>query len=618
MFKLKCFTISRLLGLLLILFFSSLKAEEPIIRIGGLFPLTGSVAEFGESLQNAALLAVKQLNQAGYHVELLTQDSQSSPQASVQAASKFVFDDNVQGLIASYSSAATIEVAEKVAIPNQIPQIAYAAISPFITDLPADRGQDFLFRTNISGALESLVLAKIIYEEEYHGRLSVLYRDDVFGRSLNEYFNKYYQHFGGQVTAAVPHVEQYSYQEELKQAAKGGTSVLVSISYSQALTIYLLEAYQKRLFDNLFFLMTPPQAVAARIGVQALEGCCGTASGLIMTDSRLKFQFDYLAEYNQTPMQFSTNTYDAVVVMVLAAYAAKAAGKDITPVTIRDHLREVTMPPGESIELGVDAFKRALALLSAGKKINYRGASGRLNFDEHGDVSAAVEVWCYKENKLVTYAIDMLEPSKVIGNAGRFFSADIDSLTEQDSALGNLVADVMLSAAQENDEAVAAFSYVSELNAGIEKGEITYNDLIDVLPSGSRLVVVEITGKDLLSLLDYSLQQENKNSPSIYPYFAGMQINYCSKPCSQALQPEGVITQLTIADTPIEMDKKYRLATSSRMIKSGLLKIICERGDYCENTEQLLVDLLANEFKKRSSVTATEDGRLKQQTISQE
>jgi branched-chain amino acid transport system substrate-binding protein len=610
MFKLKHLLPSTLLWVLIS---SAINAEEPIVKIGALFPLTGSAAEFGESQRNAALLAVKQLNQAGYHVELLTADSQTDAQASVQAASKFVFDDKIQALIATYSSAATIEVAEKVAIPNQIPQIAYGATSPFITDLPADRGQDFLFRTITSGALASLVLAKIIYEQEYHGRLSMLYRDDAFGRGLSQYFSKYYQHFGGQVTAAVPHVEQDSYQDELKQAAKGGTSVLVSISFSDALTVYLLEAYQKRLFDNLFFLTTQPQVVEARIGVQALEGCCGTASGLIVTDSRLKFQFDYLAEYHKKPAQFSTNSYDAVVVTVLAAYAAKAAGKEITPTNIRDHLREVTTPPGESINTGVEAFEQALTWLTAGEKINYRGASGSLNFDENGDVSAAVEVWCYRENKLVTQAINIPAPSKVIGSAGRFFSADINSLTDQYSALGNLMADVMLSTAQKTHDAVAAFSYVGELKADIETGKITYNDLIEVLPSGSRLVVVEITGQGLLTILDYALSQKETDSSSVYPYVAGMQINYCSEPCPQALQPDGVITQLTIADTAIDLEKKYRIATSSYVIGGGLLKMICERGDYCENTEQLLVKLLADEFKIHSPVTSSEDERIKQE-----
>jgi ABC-type branched-subunit amino acid transport system substrate-binding protein len=610
MFKLKHLLSNTLLWVLIS---SAINAEEPIVKIGALFPLTGSAAEFGESLQNAALLAVKQLNQAGYRVELLTADTQTDPQTSVQIASKLIFDDKVQALIGGYSSAVTIEIAEKVAIPHQIPQIAYGSTSPFITDLPADRGQDFLFRTNTSGALESFVLAKIIYEQEYHGRLSMLYRDDAFGRGLSQYFSKYYQHLGGQVTAAVPHVEQDSYQEELKQAAKGGTSVLVSISFSDALTVYLLEAYQKKLFDNLFFLTTQPQVVEARIGVQALEGCCGTASNLIVTDSRLKFQFDYLAEYNKKPAQFSTNSYDAIVVTVLAAYAAYAAGKEITPINIRDHLREVTIPPGKSINTGIEAFEQALTRLTAGEKINYRGASGSLNFDENGDVSAAVEVWCYRENKLVTQAINIPAPSEVIGSAGRFFSADINSLTDQDSALGNLIADVMLSTAQKTHNAVAAFSYVGELKADIEKGKITYNDLINVLPSGSRLIVLEITGQGLLTILDYALSQKKKDSPSVYPYLAGMQINYCSEPCPQALQPDGVITQLTIADTAIDLEKKYRIATSSYVIGGGLLKIICERGDYCENTQQLLVELLANEFKIHSPVTSNKDERIKRE-----
>jgi 2',3'-cyclic-nucleotide 2'-phosphodiesterase (5'-nucleotidase family) len=124
---------------------------------------------------------------------------------------------------------------------------------------------------------------------------------------------------------------------------------------------------------------------------------------------------------------------------------------------------------------------------------------------------------------------------------------------------------------------------------------------------------VEITGQGLLTILDYALSQKETDSSSVYPYVAGMQINYCSEPCPQALQPDGVITQLTIADTAIDLEKKYRIATSSYVIGGGLLKMICERGDYCENTEQLLVKLLADEFKIHSPVTSSEDERIKQE-----
>jgi branched-chain amino acid transport system substrate-binding protein len=72
---------------------------------------------------------------------------------------------------------------------------------------------------------------------------------------------------------------------------------------------------------------------------------------------------------------------------MLAALAIEQAGStDRTKV--RDALRNVCCAPGEVIEPG--EWAKAKADIAAGKKINYEGASGPLEFDENGDVAGAI------------------------------------------------------------------------------------------------------------------------------------------------------------------------------------------------------------------------------------
>jgi hypothetical protein len=68
---------------------------------------------------------------------------------------------------------------------------------------------------------------------------------------------------------------------------------------------------------------------------------------------------------------------------------------DVTPICVRDMLREVGNPPGETITPGVESFKKALDLLKNGEAINYEGAAGAVDFDENGDVVTPIEVWKY-------------------------------------------------------------------------------------------------------------------------------------------------------------------------------------------------------------------------------
>jgi branched-chain amino acid transport system substrate-binding protein len=51
----------------------------------------------------------------------------------------------------------------------------------------------------------------------------------------------------------------------------------------------------------------------------------------------------------------------------------------------------VANPPGDTIEPG--EFEKAFQLIGQGKKINYRGASGEIDFDQYGDVVSPIEVW---------------------------------------------------------------------------------------------------------------------------------------------------------------------------------------------------------------------------------
>ena len=89
-----------------------------------------------------------------------------------------------------------------------------------------------------------------------------------------------------------------------------------------------------------------------------------------------------------------------MAVIGLAAYRAKVKGLSLTSENIRDNLRAVANPPGEVIMPG--EFKKAFELLKQGKDINYEGAAGSVDFDEHGDVVTPIEVWKYSGGKIVT------------------------------------------------------------------------------------------------------------------------------------------------------------------------------------------------------------------------
>jgi hypothetical protein len=123
--------------------------------------------------------------------------------------------------------------------------------------------------------------------------------------------------------------------------------------------------------------------------LEALEGTFGVSSeGGTTTQSKdLTIQYHNLYS-EESPYMF--NVYDAVV---LAALASEKAGSTTDSQLIRISLKDVATLPGEIVGPEKDCIGKALELIKQGIDINYAGAAGSQDFDEHGDVIAANEIW---------------------------------------------------------------------------------------------------------------------------------------------------------------------------------------------------------------------------------
>ena len=393
-------TLSLLLAVSVVLAGCGPKAAK--IKIGALVPLTGPLAEFGGGFRKAGDLAAKQLGEAGFPVEIKYGDTETSAIPGVEAARMLVDVEGVQVLIGAAASGVSIPIAESVSIPGEIPQISNASTSPLISVLPADEGKDFLFRTCPSDALQGVVLGALAADQGYK-TAAVFWVNNAYGEGLMEQFTESFEFRGGKIVASVPHAEDPAptYVSELKKVMEGTPDVMLALSYPGHATVYLkefLEAGYGETTDLIFCDGTKSIEMPQALGPENLAGFVGTAPGTVAGISLDKFTADYEAEYVELePLPFSTNFYDAVIVAALAAAACDAKGMDITPVCIRDMLREVANPPGETITAGVDSIKNALKLLKDGKAINYEGAAGSVDFDSSGNVVTPIEVWKFIE-----------------------------------------------------------------------------------------------------------------------------------------------------------------------------------------------------------------------------
>lgn len=378
-------------------------------KIGVLIPFTGALSDFGQAFQNAANLAADDLAEAGIEVELVIEDTESADSPGVEAANKLVRVDGVQVIVGAASSGVTIPVARSVTIPNQVPQISYASTSPLITNLPDDQGQDFLFRTTPSDALQGDVLARLA-RDQGHQRVSILFVNNAYGQGLADNFTRHFEEQGGEVVESVPIAEDAAptYVSELRRADQQDPETLLALSYPEHARVYLRESLEQGLFEDFLFVDgTKSEEIVKAVGSGTLDGMLGTAPGSVETPGREAFRQSYQERYEENPsLPFMDNLYDAVVVSGLAAYKAAQDGVELNGVALRDRLRQVSNPPGEVVGPGPQGLQRAVELIDNGQDINYEGAAGSQDFDDNGDVITPIEIWQYQGETMETLRLE--------------------------------------------------------------------------------------------------------------------------------------------------------------------------------------------------------------------
>lgn len=380
-----------------------LPATAQELKIGALMPMTGDLQAYGETSLNGIQLAVKEINAAGgvlgAPVKVEVGDTQTRPQAGVDAAQKLASLEGVQAFVGALSSGVTIPIAQSVSKVERMPQISGASTSPVITTL--DDG-DFLFRTVPSDAFQGVALATLTQDKGV-SKVGILYVNNDYGRGLADSFTEAYEGMGGRVIGSVAYEQgQPAYRGELQQASRGGPQALVLIGYPENGQTILRQALEGGFFTRFIFSdgMKAPEIIA-NIGARYLNGSFGTApQAQSDTPAARHFASAYREEFGEVPPKpFMDTAYDATYLIALAAVEAGS----LDSVAIRDALRSVANPPGADV--GPGDFGRAVKLLAAGEEINYEGAAGSQNFDEHGDVPGSFAHWEIQDGEIVTVKV---------------------------------------------------------------------------------------------------------------------------------------------------------------------------------------------------------------------
>jgi branched-chain amino acid transport system substrate-binding protein len=166
------------------------------IKIGVTVPLSGEAASSGESARAGALLAQKELNDAGgvdgRQIELVFEDDRCNT-GGVSAMQKLVSVDNVDGIIGPVCSAVAggaIPVARTVGKPV----ILIGASAPGLAG-----GADSIFSNYPSDAFQGKFVADYFYNTLGKRKVAVLYVNNDWGVGIRAAFVERFKAIGGEV-----------------------------------------------------------------------------------------------------------------------------------------------------------------------------------------------------------------------------------------------------------------------------------------------------------------------------------------------------------------------------------------------------------------------------------
>ena len=185
---------------LLIGVFKPAFAQEQVVKIGHVAPLSGPIAHLGKDNENGAKMAIEELNAKGVSIggkkikfELVAEDDASDPKQGTAVAQKLV-DEKVKGVIGHLNSGTTIP-ASKIYNDEGIPQISPSATNPKYTR----QGFNTAFRVVADDVQLGGVLGKYAVKDLKGKAIAVVDDRTAYGQGVADEFDKAVKAAGGVV-----------------------------------------------------------------------------------------------------------------------------------------------------------------------------------------------------------------------------------------------------------------------------------------------------------------------------------------------------------------------------------------------------------------------------------
>lgn len=333
------------------------------IKIGGLAPLTGSLAIYGVTTTNGVNLAIDEINKSGgilgKKVEYIALDTKGDSTEAVMAYNKLI-DRGVSAIIGEITSKPSLAVAE-IAAQDNMPMI-----TPTGTQVDITEAGPSIFRVCFTNPYQGKVLA-ILAKERLNAKTAAIMINNSsdYSDGIAKAFIEQADILGIKITAKEGYADgDKDFRAQLTKIATEHPDVLLVPEYYEQASLIATQAREVGV-KAVFIGSDGWDGIAKTLdssSYTAIENSYFT-NHFSMQDTAPKIQNflkSYKNTYNEDPSAFSALGYDAVYIIKKAVENAGSTDK-------KD-------------------------IVNALKNIEYDGITGYLTFDEHNNPVKAVTI----------------------------------------------------------------------------------------------------------------------------------------------------------------------------------------------------------------------------------
>lgn len=312
-------------------------ASGAAIKIGGIGPLTGGAAIYGNAVKNGTELAVEEINaQGGLQFELNFQDDENDPEKSLNAYNNLK-DWGMQALLGTVTTQPCLTVAPETAADNMFLLTPSASAADVIKE-------DNAFQVCFTDPNQGVASADYIADNGLATKIAIIYdSSDAYSSGVHDKFKEEAATKGLEIVAdeafTADNKTDFSVQVQ-KAKSSGAELVFLPIYYSEANLI--IQEMNKQgctasVFgcDGLDGLLTIEGADTSLFeGVMLLTPFAADAQD----EKTQNFVSKYEEKYGETPNQFAADAYDGVYA-ILAACEQGGVTADMDASAVCDALK---------------------------------------------------------------------------------------------------------------------------------------------------------------------------------------------------------------------------------------------------------------------------------------